>query len=115
MYDAQDAIITSKRWEAAREGIEDYEILFLLKELIRQTEDAGYSSDTLNDARQILSKTPQSVENTLAAVGRRLPLTTDSVPQYEAATESIDSARAQILSACLKLKGELSEQNKTGH
>lgn len=115
VYDAQDAIITSKRWEAAREGIEDYEILFLLKELIRQAEVAGYSSDTLNDARQILSKTPQSVENTLAAVGRRLPLTTDSVPQYEAATESIDSARAQILSACLKLKGELSEQNKTGH
>lgn len=78
-----------------------------------QAESAGVPETILHEAEQVLDQVPKSVEDSLHAVGRRLVLNTDSVPQYEAATGIIDSAREQILSACLKLKAELNGKKAT--
>lgn len=106
VYDGPGGVVGSKRWEVAREGIEDYELLYLLRESIRKAESAGASSAAIAAARKILDETPKNMEAMLLNVGRRLPLMPDSVPVYEEATRALEEARAAIIAACLSLQGE---------
>ena len=52
-----EAIIPSKRWEAWREGIEDYTYLFMLRDLIKRSEP---SPQTIQ-ARKTLASAVQQV------------------------------------------------------
>jgi hypothetical protein len=104
VYDAPGAVVTSKRWEAAREGIEDYEILFLLRQSIKDAEERGIDKKRIEEAKAILQETPRSVEKSLHAAGRRLPLDMDSVPQYDAITKMLKDSRNRIIHSCLRFK-----------
>ena len=53
----QEAIIPSKRWEAWREGIEDYTYLYLLQELI----ESSPPSESVTEARHLLATAVQEV------------------------------------------------------
>lgn len=53
----KEAIIPSKRWEAWREGIEDYTYLYMLRELI----DGAPPSDRVAEARKTLEAAVQQV------------------------------------------------------
>ena len=104
VYTAPGAIVTSKRWEAAREGMEDYEILFLLKQEISRAKEAGADRQLIREAEKLLDTLPKSVQATLLATGRRIPITPDGVPAYEHATRVLQDARRQIIEMCLRLK-----------
>jgi len=51
--------VNSVRWENIRDGIEDYEYFWLLKQAIERAAEAGASSSLLIDARQLLSVPPE--------------------------------------------------------
>jgi len=99
-----DTVVTSKRWEAAREGVEDYEYLCLLREAIAAAEARGASGPELEDARRVLREVPPAIEAALHQAGRRLPLTPDGVPLYDQVAQQLRQAREQIVAACLRLK-----------
>lgn len=56
VYPGEDGPIDSIRWEATRDGFEDYEYLALLAERIRAAEAAGTCSSVLDDARRALAE-----------------------------------------------------------
>jgi len=97
-------VVTSKRWEAAREGVEDYEYLWLLRAAIADAEARGVSGPELEDARRVLRRAPTAIEAALHQAGRRLPLTPDSVPLYDQVAAQLRHVRQQIVAACLALK-----------
>ncbi|MCP4640006.1 MAG: PQQ-binding-like beta-propeller repeat protein [bacterium] len=103
VYDGPDGPISSKRWEVAREGVEDYEYLWMLREAIEAAERDAVDENTLADARRLLADMPPRMERVLNACGRRLPLSADSVPLYDEAAAEIRRARAEIVRACLTL------------
>jgi hypothetical protein len=105
VYDGPgDTVIPSKRWEVAREGIEDYEYLWLLREAIREAEERGVTGAQLQKAKQLLAELPMEMERVLHQAGRRLPLTPDSVPLYDEIFRELQDAREQIAGACLELR-----------
>lgn len=104
VYDGPGGVVSSKRWEAAREGVEDYEYLWLLRETVRKAEARGGPQWELAEARALLERLPIEIEATLRKAGRRLPLTPDSAPLYESATRALNDARQRIVDACLKLR-----------
>ena len=105
IYDGpRGEIIDSKRWEAGREGVEDYEYLYMLREAIREAEERGVVGEPLENAKRVLEEVPREVETVLWRVGRRLELTPDSVPLYDEATRILAEARQQIVEACLGLR-----------
>ncbi|HQE81529.1 MAG TPA: FG-GAP-like repeat-containing protein [Candidatus Hydrogenedentes bacterium] len=103
-YDSPHGVVTSRRWEATREGIEDYEYLYLLRGAIRDAEARGVAEGALAGFKKLLDEMPPSMEETLRATGRRLRLSPDSVPAYEEATQALQDARQRIVDACLALK-----------
>lgn len=105
VYDGVKGPISSKRWEAAREGVEDYEYLVMLRDYIDAAEKRGISDQRIRDAKAVLVEVPKEIEETLRKTGRRIPLTPDSVPQYEEATRTLKIAHQRIVAACLQLSG----------
>jgi len=56
----KELIITSKRWEATREGVEDYVYLSMLKDAVNMP--AGkLSPELLNEAKRVLAESPKAV------------------------------------------------------
>jgi len=104
VYEGPRGPVSSKRWEVAREGVQDYERLYLLRQALQDAERRGVPEADLEEARHLLEQLPNEVESLLLRVGRRLPLTPDSVPLYEQATTTLDNARRQMAEMCLKLK-----------
>jgi len=54
-----DDPINSTRWENLRDGMEDYEYLWLLQEAVKQAEAAGKSSRWVTEARKLLEVPPE--------------------------------------------------------
>jgi len=82
VYPGTTKPVTSRRWEAVRESIEDYRILTALRALVEQAEAKGVALDVCSQVRQLLDKD-------LPADIRRAPLT----------AKAVESLRAQALSA----------------
>ena len=99
--------VSSKRWEVTREGIEDYELLFLLRQLFVDAANHGVDAELLARAQRLLDTLPVEMERQLDAMGRRLPLTPDSVSLYDDVANSIDDARRRIIDMCLELRAAL--------
>jgi hypothetical protein len=114
VYPTGGDIVPSKRWEVAREGVEDYELLYLLRELIREAEERGGAEGAVAEAKRLLEELPRRIESALWATGRRLPLVPDSVPVYAEATRSVQEARRQMIAACLRLKRQMAAQRPRG-
>jgi len=66
----KELVVTGKRWEATREGVEDYVYLYLLKEAIQKA-GSNISPELLAEARRVLAESPKTVladrENTSLA------------------------------------------------
>jgi len=106
VYDGATGPVTSKRWEASREGIEDFEYLFSLRQMLQDVEKKPASAGVVEEARALLKNVPEQIAETLQKTGRRLPLTPDSVPLYDEATRELQKARDQITDVCLRLQSE---------
>jgi hypothetical protein len=100
VYEGPDGPVSSKRWEAAREGVQDYALLFLLRQRLGQAAARGAD---VSEASRLLGELPRQVEQVLLSTGRRLPLNPDSVPLYDDASRRLRAARAEIIAACLRL------------
>lgn len=85
-YPGRDGPIPSKRWEACRDGVEDYGALWLLREELRKAEGAGVTGPALEEAREILENAATDVVEKRAAV------------------EVINAWRARIAEATLALR-----------
>jgi len=99
------AVVSSKRWEAAREGVEDFEYLCLLRTAIQAAEERGVSGAAIAQANKLLEQVPGEIEGALHEAGRRLPLTPDSVPLYDEIARRLEEARGDVIAACLALAG----------
>lgn len=104
VYNAPEGVVTSKRWEATREGIEDYEYLWLLREAIRNARQRGVPERELEPAVALMETLPIQIEDTLSQAGYRVPLTPDRVPLYAEITKRLQEARNRIVSMCLHVK-----------
>ena len=104
-YDGPGGVVTSKRWEAARDGVEDYEYLYLLRESIREALARGVSAAALEEAEELLSTLPGQVKEVLGTLDDRIPLTPDGVPEYEKTAEYMQEVRRRIVEACLEVRG----------
>ena len=102
VYDGA-GVVTSKRWEACREGAEDYEYLYLLRERIRKAKSSGSRSPAVAAAEALLERAPE-ITALLWDVGRRIPLREDGVLLYENATDTLNDYRRRIIDACLTLE-----------
>jgi outer membrane protein assembly factor BamB len=100
VYEGPDGPVSSKRWEAAREGIEDYALLFLLRQRLERAAARGVD---VSEVKRLLAELPPRVEQDLLSTGRRLPLNPDSTLLYDDATRRLRVARAEIISTCLRL------------
>ncbi len=98
-----DVPVSSKRWETAREGIQDYERLWLLREMIQDAKKRGGNNTTVQKAEQLLAELPLEITDVLLNTGRRTPLTPDGVPVYEEAERRLEEAREKIAEMCLEL------------
>ncbi|MBI3920293.1 MAG: carbohydrate binding domain-containing protein [Armatimonadetes bacterium] len=56
----KELVVTGKRWEATREGVEDYVYLRLLKDRLEKA-DGKVSPELLNEAKAILLQSPKTV------------------------------------------------------
>lgn len=106
VYDGPRGPVSSKRWEAARDGVEDYEYLHLLRAAIQEARARGVAETELAGAVNLLEARPKAMEAMLDQSGRRLPLTPDSVPSYEAMTKQLDETRAEIAAMCIELNAK---------
>jgi hypothetical protein len=89
----EEKIITSKRWEAWREGIEDYECLKILEDKIKLLKSKGKTSPNLIRAEAILKGAPEKI------LSEKAPLRISSLePQI------IDSVHRSLLEAIASLE-----------
>jgi hypothetical protein len=100
VYEGPDGPVSSKRWEAAREGVEDYALLFLLRQRLEKAAARGVD---VSEEKRLLAELPPRVERVLLSTSRRVPLNPDGVPLYDDATRRLRAARADLISACLRL------------
>jgi len=56
-----DGPVPSKRWEAYRDGVEDYNYLSLLREAIEDARSAGVSARTIREAEELLRRAVEEV------------------------------------------------------
>jgi hypothetical protein len=104
VYEGANSVVSSKRWEAAREGLTDYEYLYLLQQSIATAENKGSAEDILISAKAMLREMPVKLEPKLRMMDERVPLTPDSVPSYRQTTRELEDARRAIIEMCLRLK-----------
>jgi len=57
----RELVVPGKRWEATREGVEDYVYLYMLRAAVRDAEKRGRSGKALDDARAVLLESPKRV------------------------------------------------------
>jgi hypothetical protein len=67
VYFSSDHVTTSKHWEAAREGIQDWQYLKMLKDRIAELKKSGHDSGHLQDADQLAETLAQSVLDQVAS------------------------------------------------
>ncbi len=66
VYDGPDGVISSKRWEAYRAGVEDYEICKMLKDAIAAAKAAGKGKTAeVKTAQESLDKWVKQVLNSI--------------------------------------------------
>ncbi|MDD5697969.1 MAG: hypothetical protein PHH77_05075 [Victivallaceae bacterium] len=88
----KELIIPSKRWEAWREGVEDYLYLDILDRLTKQAEAAGVAAKTVRAAQVLIAEEVKKVTENSA--GRELA----------------DHARRELLEKILELRGKISKK-----
>ncbi|MDD5596297.1 MAG: sugar-binding protein [Victivallaceae bacterium] len=84
----KELLIPSKRWEAWREGVEDYLYLYILEKTIRDAEAKGIALKTVKSARALIA------EEVKKATGE------------DACPELAEKARLKLLGKIVELKNE---------
>ncbi|MDD2708352.1 MAG: hypothetical protein PHV34_10110 [Verrucomicrobiae bacterium] len=98
VYTTNNSVTTSKHWEAVREGVEDYEYLYLLKKRLDEIKGAGGRDELRTKAEHLLATLPDEVAGQYDK--RQMPW---PVPKNRSRA---DEARIQIMEMLLALRSE---------
>lgn len=98
VYKTDDAIISSKRWEAVREGVEDYEYFVILKDRIDQLKGKGLKSDLVRQADVLCVALPEDV-----VIGYEGVRANDAFVEGRGNRTAADAARMKVLEMLCKL------------
>ena len=96
VYESPAGPITSRRWEAWREGIEDYEYLWLLRDKLNQAERQGRSDAAVKEAKAALAEAPAAF---LAAAKKRYA--DQAIDRRVSA--ALSAARGRVIKALIAL------------
>jgi len=58
-----DGVVPSKRWEAVRDGVEDYAMLTVLKAAADKAQEEGRAAEAVAEARKLLGETATEIGN----------------------------------------------------
>ena len=92
-------MVTDKRMEAIREGVQDYEYLVMLRERVENSEAVGQKSPSLSKARSLLDSVCEQV---LAGSEETLDFRWDTPADRSVA----DRMRMDILRTCATIDGK---------
>ena len=93
VYGSSDGPVTSRRWDCWREGVEDYEYLWMLRDAIKQAEKNGVKGKVVTNAQSVLDGAPSAFLNACSEV--------DGDPK---ASAELARCRKEIQDAILALK-----------
>jgi hypothetical protein len=97
VYESPTGPVSSRRWETWREGIEDYEYLWLLRDKLNRTEKQNRSDAVITQARLALAEAPAAF---LAAVKGSHA----NQPSDKKVSTALSVARGRILQALMVLR-----------
>ncbi|HPO14556.1 MAG TPA: FG-GAP-like repeat-containing protein [Candidatus Hydrogenedentes bacterium] len=103
VYQTNDKVVPSRRWEACRDGQEDYRMLYLLREQIKKAHDAGRNANA-DHAETILK---ESVEKLVGWQARNIDEITRQTRPYELDYEELLACRYDLMKEIVLLKAML--------
>jgi len=100
VYQTDDQVVPSRRWEASRDGVEDYRAFYVLAQEIEKARTGG--RDTEADAAQALMD--EAVENVVAWQAKTIDEITRQTREYEIDFEMLLEYRVKIANEIIKLR-----------
>ncbi len=105
VYQTNDQVVPSRRWEASRDGVEDYRALHVLSDEIERARKAGRTVDA--DSAQLLSG--EAVENVVAWQAKTIDEITRQTRDYEIDFKLLLDYRGRIAQEIMRLRDLLGE------
>ena len=100
VYIGPDNVITSKHWEAAREGVEDHQYLVMLRRVVCDLKQRGVDAALVREADQLAAALPDDVVKRL---DQRAVLIAHREWTDKAPCRSAEEARLRALDMLVKL------------
>ncbi|HNT87077.1 MAG TPA: DUF4091 domain-containing protein, partial [Candidatus Hydrogenedentes bacterium] len=100
VYPTNDAVVPSRRWEAVRDGQEDYRLLYVLRDEIARVRAAGHGA-AADDAQALID---EAVERIAGRQAREIDEITRQVRDYEVDFSLFRAYRAKIGDMILRLR-----------
>jgi len=101
VYQTNRDVVPSRRWEADRDGIEDYRLLYLLREEARKAEEAGRRKD----AERALQLVSQAVEDVIGWNLRNIDEITRITRDHEIEFDRFLEYREKLAEEVFRLRG----------
>jgi hypothetical protein len=105
VYQTNDQVVPSRRWEASRDGVEDYRAFHVLSDEIEKARKAGHTVDA--DRAQTL--VGEAVENVVAWQAKTIDEITRQTRDYEIDFELLLDYRGRIAQEIMRLRDVLGE------
>ena len=105
VYQTNDQVVPSRRWEASRDGVEDYRALYVLSQEIERARAAGLSVEA--DLAQALIDA--AVENLVGWQARSIDEITRQTRDYEIDFNLLSEYRLRIAQEIMALRAVLAE------
>ena len=106
VYQTDDQVVPSRRWEASRDGVEDYRAFYVLAKEIEKARMAGRDAEA--DAAQALMD--DAVENVVAWQAKTIDEITRQTREYEIDFEMLLEYRVRIANEIIRLRDAGAEQ-----
>lgn len=106
VYQTDDQVVPSRRWEASRDGVEDYRALYVLAGEIERARTRG--DDAEADAAQALID--EAVRKLVAWQAKTIDEITRQTREYEIDFEMLLAYRVRIANEIVKLRGAAAEE-----
>jgi FG-GAP-like repeat len=100
VYQTGDEVVPSRRWEACRDGQEDYRLFYALREALNAAREKGHTDDA-GRAQALLD---EAVENVIAWQARTIDEVTRQTRDYELDFELLMSYRTRLGEETLRLQ-----------
>ena len=106
VYQTGDQVVPSRRWEASRDGVEDYRALYVLAREVERARARGHDADA--DAAQALMD--EAVENLVAWQAKTIDEITRQTREYEIDFDMLLEYRVRIANEIIRLRDTAAEE-----